>query len=338
MIQKRFFINGIEYNVFVDNEAFLSTVLREQLGLTGTKVGCGTGQCGACSVIMDGKVIRSCITKMRRVAEGAHITTIEGVGTPEHLHPLQKAWVKHGSAQCGFCSPGFIVSAKALLDENTKPSREDVRDWFQKHRNVCRCTGYIPLIDAVMDAAKVMRGEMKMSELDFTMPADGRIWGSSYPRPTGIPKVTGTLDYGADLGLKMPNNALHVALVQAEVSHAEILGIDTAEAEKMPGVVKVVTHKDIKGKNRITGLITFPSNKGDGWDRPILCDTKVFQYGDAIAMVCANTYEEAVAAAAKVKVDLKPLPAYMSIPAAKAPDAIEIHPGTPNHYFTQKQE
>ena len=338
MIQKRFFINGVEYNVFVDPEEFLSTVLREQLGLTGTKVGCGQGQCGACSVIMDGKVTRSCITKMRRVPEGGHITTIEGVGTPEHLHPLQKSWVKHGSAQCGFCSPGFIVSAKALLDENKNPSREDVRDWFQKHKNVCRCTGYIPLIDSVMDAAKVMRGEMKMSDLDFVMPADGRIWGSSYPRPTGIAKVTGTLDYGGDLGLKLPDNALHIALVQAEVSHAEILGIDTSEAEKMPGVAKVITHKDVKGRNRITGLITFPSNKGDGWERPILCDTKVFQYGDAIAMVCASTYKEAVAAAAKVKVDLKPLPAYMSAPAAKAPDAIEIHPGTPNHYFTQMQE
>lgn len=338
MIQKRFFINGVEHNIFVEEDAFLATVLREQLGLTGTKVGCGEGQCGACSVIMDGKVIRSCITKMRRVAEGAQITTIEGVGTPDNLHAIQKAWIKHGSAQCGFCSPGFIVSAKALLDSNNNPTREEVRDWFQKHKNVCRCTGYIPLVDAVMDAAKVMRGEMKASELDFNMPTDGRIWGSSYPRPTAVGKVTGTLDYGADLGLKLPPNTLYAALVQATVSHAEIKQIDTSEAEKMPGVFKVVTHKDIKGKNRITGLITFPSNKGDGWDRPILCDTKVFQYGDAIAMVCANTYAEAVAAAEKVKVDLNPLPAYMSAPAAKAPDAIEIHPGTPNHYFTQMQE
>ena len=338
MIQKNFFVNGVERNLFVDSEAVLSTVLREQLGLTGTKVGCGEGQCGACSVIMDGKVVRSCITKMKRVPEGAQVTTIEGVGCPKNLHPVQRAWIKHGGAQCGFCSPGFIVSAKALLDTNKNPSREDVRDWFQKHRNACRCTGYIPLVDAVMDAAKVLRGEMKAEDLDFTMPADGRIWGSNYPRPTAVGKVTGTLDYGADLGLKMPADTLHIALVQATVSHANIKGIDTSEAEKMPGVVKVITHKDIKGKNRITGLITFPTNKGDGWDRPILCDTKVFQYGDAIAMVCASTFDEAKAAAAKVKVNLEPLPAYMSAPAAKAADAIEIHPGTPNHYFTQKIE
>lgn len=336
MIQKTFFVNGIERNMFVEASATLATVLREQLGLTGTKVGCGEGQCGACSVILDGKVVRSCITKMSRVPDMAQVTTIEGIGCAQNLHPLQRAWISHGSAQCGFCSPGFIVSAKALLDTNPKPSREDVREWFQKHRNVCRCTGYIPLVDAVMAAAKVLRGEMKAEELDFVMPADGRIWGSKYPRPTALAKVTGTLDYGADLGLKMPENTLHVALVQATVSHANIKSIDTSAAENMPGVFKVVTHKDIKGKNRITGLITFPTNKGDGWDRPILCDTKVFQYGDAIAMVCANTVAEAKAAAEKVVVDYEVLPAYMNLLAAKAPDAIEIHPGTPNVYFTQK--
>ncbi|MDL2315722.1 molybdopterin-dependent oxidoreductase, partial [Desulfovibrio sp. OttesenSCG-928-A18] len=338
MIQKRFFVNGVEKNVMVDSEENLATVLREQLGLTGTKVGCGEGQCGACSVIMDGKVVRSCITKMKRVPDLAQITTIEGVGGPDKLHVIQKAWIKHGGAQCGFCSPGFIVSAKALLDENTNPTRNEVRDWFQKHRNVCRCTGYIPLVDAVMDAAKVLRGEMDVKELDFVLPADGRIWGSKYPRPTAVAKVTGTLDYGADLGLKLPAEALQIALVQATVSHAKIKGIDTSEAEKMPGVFRVITHKDVRGKNRITGLITFPTNKGDGWDRPILCDEKVFQYGDAIAMVCAASKEEAEAAAARVKVDLEVLPAYMNLVEAKAPDAIEIHPGTPNHYFTQLLE
>ena len=335
MIQKRFFVNGVERNVFVDAEEKLSTVLREQVFLTGTKVGCGEGQCGACSVLIDGKVSRSCIVKMKRINEYCNITTIEGIGTADNLHVLQKAWVAHGAAQCGFCSPGFIVSAKALLDANPNPRREDVREWFQKHKNVCRCTGYIPIVDAVMDAAAILRGEKKVEDLDFKLPPDGRIWGSKYPRPTAIPKVTGTLDYGGDLALKLPSDKLFIALVQAEVSHANIKGIDYSAAEKMPGVVKVITHKDVKGKNRISGLITFPSNKGDGWDRPILCDEKVFQYGDAIAMVCASTQKEALEAAKKVKVDLEVLPAYMSIPEAKAPDAIEIHPGTPNHYFTQ---
>ena len=336
MIQKVFFVNGVERNIIVEDDSTLASVLREQLGLTGTKIGCGQGHCGSCGVIIDGTYTRSCVYKMSRLPEGACITTIEGIGTPGNLHPIQKAWIRHGAAQCGFCTPGFIVSAKALLDTNPNPTREEVRDWFQANRNACRCTGYKPIVDAVMDAAKVLRGEMDVKDLDFVLPGDGRIWGSRYPRPTAVGKVTGTLDYGADLILKMPKKTLHAALVQAKVSHANIKGIDTSEAEKMPGVYKIVTHKDIRGKNRITGLITFPTNKGDGWDRPILCDEKIFQYGDAVAIVCADSYRNAAAAAEKVKLDLEVLPAYMSAPAAMAEDAIEIHPGTPNVYFTQK--
>ncbi len=329
-------VNGVPKTVIVDPEASLADVLREQLGLTGTKVGCGTAHCGCCSVIMDGKLTKACVTKMSKVEDGAAVTTIEGIGSPDNLHPIQLALVAHGAPQCGFCMPGFVVSAKALLDQNAAPSRQDVRDWFQKYRNACRCNGYKPVVDAVMDAAKVLKGEMKKEALEFKMAEGAPIWGSKYPRPSAIAKVTGTLDYGADLGLKMPAGTLRLALVQAKVSHANILSIDTSEAEKMPGVVKVVTHKDIKGKNRITGLITFPTNKGDGWDRPILCDTKVFQFGDAIAIVCADTDAQAKAAAEKVKVQLEELPAYMSAPAAMADDAIEIHPGTPNVYYEQK--
>ena len=336
MIKKQLVVNGVTRNVLANAEDALSTVIRNNLGLTGTKVGCNEGQCGACSLIVDGKVVRSCALKMRRVKDGAKITTIEGIGTPDNLHPIQMAWMAHGGAQCGFCSPGFIVSVKGLLDTNPSPTREEVREWFNKHRNACRCTGYKQLVDATMDAAKVLRGEMSMDDLAFKIPEDGRIWGTNYPRPSAVAKVTGTCDYGADLGLKMPEETLKCALVQAEVSHAKIKSIDTAEAGLMPGVVKIVTAKDIKGKNRITGLITFPTNKGDGWDRPILCDEKVFQYGDALAIVCAATEAQAKAAAAKVKVELEPLPEYMSAPAAMAEDAIEIHPGTPNVYFTQK--
>ena len=142
--------------------------------------------------------------------------------------------------------------------------------------------------------------------------------------------MTGTWDFGADQALKMPESTLRLALVQAEVSHANIKGVDTSEAEKMPGVFKVITAKDVPGKNRINGLVMLPlNNKCDGWDRPILCDEKVFQYGDAIAIVAADTEEHAREAAKAVKVDLEVLPAYMSAPEALAPDAIEIHPGTP---------
>ena len=241
----------------------------------------------------------------------------------------------YGAAQCGICTPGFIMAAKALLDVNVNPTREEVRDFFHKNNNACRCTGYKPLVDAVMAAAKVMRGEMKKEDLLFEPVENGTILGSMYKRPSAVQKVTGTWDFGADIALHMPPDTLRLALVQAEVSHANIKGIDISEAEKMPGVHKVVTSKDVKGKNAITGLITFPTNKGDGWDRPILCNEKVFQFGDAIAIVCADTEEQAKAAAKKVKVDLEVLPAYMSGPAAMAPDAIEIHPGVPNVYYEQ---
>jgi len=332
---KPLIINGLKQAVIADPEQTLVDVLREQLGLTGTKVSCDTGHCGACSVLIDGKLKLSCITKMRQVPVGAAITTVEGIGTPEQMHPIQEAIAAYGGAQCGFCTPGFVVSAKALLDQNADPGREEVRDWFSRHHNACRCTGYKPIVDAVMDASRAMRGQETAKPLKFELPEDGRIWGTEIPRPTAIAKVTGTLEYGQDLGLKMPKDTLQLALVQAKVSHANILSIDTSEAEAMPGVYRVLTHEDVQGKNRITGLITFPTNEGDGWDRPILCEDKVFQYGDAIAIVAADTEANARAAADKVKVELELLPAYMSAPEAMADDAIEIHPGTPNVYFKQ---
>lgn len=332
MFKKVIKINGVPKTIIGDPKARLSDVLRNQLLLTGTKVGCGIGECGTCNVILNGEVTRSCITRMNRIPEDSEIITIEGIGDAENLHPLQFAWMIHGAAQCGFCSPGFIVSAKVLLDENPSPTREEVREWFQKTRNVCRCTGYIPLVDSVMTAAKILRGEVTEKELWPQLPEGASVIGTDYIRPSAAEKVTGSWDFGADLGLKLPDNALHIKLVQADVSHANILSIDTSEAEKMPGVHKVLTYKDVKGNNRIDGLV-FETNKGDGLDRPILSDKKVFQYGDVLAMVLADTPNRAEAACAKVKVELEELPAYMSAPEAMAEDAIEIHPGTPNVYF-----
>ena len=135
MISKTLIVNGMTKTLLVNPEDSLADVLRGQLLLTSVKVGCGTGQCGACNVILDGKLVRTCTLKMKRVEDGAAVTTLEGIGTPEHMHPLQLSWMFHGGAQCGFCTPGFIVSAKCLLDNNPAPTRNDVRDWFQSHRN-----------------------------------------------------------------------------------------------------------------------------------------------------------------------------------------------------------
>lgn len=336
MIRKTFVINGVQRTMMVNENETLATFLRERLLLTGCKIGCGEGHCGACNVIVDGKVARSCLMKLSKIKDGAEITTIEGIGTISDMHSLQVAWMAHGCAQCGFCSPGFIMTAKVLLDNNNAPTREEVRDWFQKNRNLCRCTGYKPLVDAVMDAARVYRGEITKEDLVFK-PTGDSIIGTKYVRPSAAQKVMGTWDFGADDALKMPEGTLRLALVQANVSHALLKGVDTAEAEKMPGVYKIITAKDIVaagGKNRINGLVMLPlNNKCDGWDRPVLCDEKIFQFGDAIAIVAADTEAHARAAADAVKVDIELLPAYMNAMDAIAEDAIEIHPGVPNAYY-----
>ncbi|APG26140.1 molybdopterin-dependent oxidoreductase [Syntrophotalea acetylenica] len=327
-------LNGADRMLVCDPEKdSLADVIR-RAGLTGTKVGCGTGQCGSCSVILDGKVVRSCVKKIKNVPDYSKIITIEGIGTPTNLHPLQQAWITYGGVQCGFCTPGFIVSSYALLQENLNPTREKVRDWFTKNRNACRCTGYKQLVDAVMEAAKVMRGEKTMNDITYKVPEDGRIYGTNVPRPAALAKVTGTCDYGDDVALKMPPGTLHLAIVQPGVNHANIKGIDTSEAEKMPGVVKVITAKDIKGTNRIMFPLGHPRAKFNGIDRPIIADEKVFRYGDVVAVVAAETEDQARSAAKRVKLDLEELPVYMSYLEAVAPGAAEIHPGVPNMYLT----
>ena len=152
-------INGVDRPILCDPQKDTLAVALRRMGLTGTKIGCGIGVCGACSVILNGEVVRACTKKMKNIAEHSEILTIEGIGSPQHLHPLQQAWITYGGAQCGFCTPGFIVSAYGLLLKNPSPTREEVRTWFQAHHNVCRCTGYKPLVDAVMAAAEVLRGE-----------------------------------------------------------------------------------------------------------------------------------------------------------------------------------
>jgi len=332
-------INGADRMLVCNPEKdSLAQVLR-RLGLTSVKIGCDTGVCGSCSVILNGKVVRSCSKKIKTVEEYSKVVTLEGIGTPSHLHPLQVAWMNCGAVQCGFCAPGFIISAYALLLENNHPTREEVRDWFQKHRNVCRCTGYKQIVDAVMAAATVVRGDAKLEDITFQLPEDNECYGKPLVRPAALAKVTGLADYGEDIALKMPAETLHVAIVQPRVAHhAKILKIDTSEAETMPGVVKIITHKDIKangGTNQMAeanlherSTVTLPSRK-------ILCDEKLFRYGDVVALVIAKTKEQARAAAAKVRVEIEQLPEYLNYLDAVMPDAIRVHEDTPNLFCMQ---
>ena len=150
-------INGEAITAEVDHSISLAQFLRDNLYLTGTKIGCGKGECGACTIIMDGKSVTSCIIPVLR-AEGAVIQTIEGVAKNGKLHPLQEEFINQGAVQCGFCTPGMIMSAKALLDENPEPKKEEIREALGG--NICRCTGYVNIERAVEAAAqRIQKGE-----------------------------------------------------------------------------------------------------------------------------------------------------------------------------------
>lgn len=152
-----FKVNGEDVQVEVEPYWTLLYTLREVLGLTGTKEGCGMGECGACTVIVDGKAIVSCIYPILE-AEGKEVWTIEGLAanTEGALHPIQRAFVEKGAVQCGFCTPGMIMSAKALLDENPDPTEEEIRDAICG--NLCRCTGYVQIINAIKEASQLLKG------------------------------------------------------------------------------------------------------------------------------------------------------------------------------------
>jgi carbon-monoxide dehydrogenase small subunit len=150
-----FQLNGDAVEVYTDPGAILVDVLRGHFQLTGTKIGCKSGDCGACTVIMNGLAVNSCLIPMGKV-EGASLVTIEGLADSGRLHPLQEAFISHGAIQCGQCTPGFILAAKALLDKNPSPDKEDIREALSG--NICRCTGYVKIEQAVAAAAKLMGG------------------------------------------------------------------------------------------------------------------------------------------------------------------------------------
>lgn len=151
MTKIEFILNGSMIQVEVPPHWTLLRVLREALGLTGTKEGCGIGECGACTVLMDGKPVNACLILAPK-AEGRRIETVEGLGSQDSLHPLQESFIQHGAVQCGFCTPGILMSAKALLDETPHPNKEEVKEAISGH--LCRCTGYQQIIEAIQGVGK----------------------------------------------------------------------------------------------------------------------------------------------------------------------------------------
>ncbi|MEJ5975708.1 (2Fe-2S)-binding protein [Novosphingobium sp. PS1R-30] len=151
-------VNGDPQQFLCDPDTSLLDALREEMDLTGSKEGCGSGDCGACTVVLDGKMVCACLV-LAPEAEGRQVSTIEGVAEGGQLHPIQRQFLEHGALQCGFCTPGFIVASKALLDHNPEPSETEVRYWLAG--NLCRCTGYDKIVRAVMDAAAELRQDRR---------------------------------------------------------------------------------------------------------------------------------------------------------------------------------
>ena len=328
MIEKVLTVNGIARRVVAAPDRSLLDIIRNDFGLKGTKKACNQGYCGACSVIIDGELVRSCRMPLEKIGPSARITTVEGIGTPVNPHPIQKALAYAGAIQCGFCTPGMVVAAKALLDKNDNPGEQKIREHFR--HNLCRCTGYTSIIRAVQLAGRMIRGEVTEDELKADE-SEGII-GKPIPRPTALIKACGIAPFSDDV--PEPAGTLHLKVVRSPHHHAKILSVDASDAEKMPGVAGVVTAKDIKGRNRIV-YGTHPQFKPEMADEPVLCDELVKMWGDPVAIVAAETIEQAEAAVKKVKVEYEPLPAYSTPKEAMAPDALQIHDAYPNVSFEQ---
>jgi aldehyde oxidoreductase len=310
-------VNGRLRQILAHRDLTLIDVLRDTYNLTGAKQSCDRkGQCGACTVIVNGKAVLSCLVKVVSL-EGTDIITVEGLGTPDNPHLIQEAFVLSGAIQCGFCTPGMIMTAKALLDSNPNPSTQDIKRAFR--RNLCRCTGYVRIIEAVKLAGRFLRGETTPDEI--RPKPDGPKIGISHPRPSAMLKACGVAEFAADI--KLPG-AIEVAAVRSPHHHALIKSIDTSEAERMPGVLGVLTAKDIKGTNILKSTVP---------DRPLICRDKVHQIGDAVAVVAAETLSQARAAADAVKVDYELLPPLTSPREAMAEGAIRVHDDFPNVSF-----
>lgn len=314
-------VNGIWRELVVGEDTVLLEVLREDLRLTGTKQSCDRkGQCGACTVILNGQAVRSCLRKAADL-DGAEVITIEGLGTPDNPHLLQEAFVLAGAVQCGFCTPGMIMAAKALLDRNPNPSEAEIKKALS--RNLCRCTGYRKIIGAVQLAGRFLRGESSPDQLKPNLTQG--VLGVSMPRPTAYARACGTAQFTADLPLR---GELHLAVVRSPHHHARIKGIEAGPAMTIPGVVGVMTAKDIKGTNRIKYLVP---------DQPVLCDRTVQVLGDPVALVVAHSRSEALAGADAVRVSYEPLAAVRTPAEALAENAPLVHEGQPNLCSTQLQ-
>ena len=282
-------VNGVNHILEPKPGETLSTLLRQRLRLTGTKIGCEEAECGACTVLVDGEPVVSCIYPAER-ADGKNVVTIEGLatltptplpegegqGVREKLHPLQEAFVEHGAVQCGFCIPGQILTAYALLKRNPNPDSADVR--FALKDTLCRCAGYPTIENAILAAAQALRTGEPVQKPRIPDSIHGhKTVGHTHLRPDAVEKVTGEAIYTDDLIFE---GMLYAKARRAMVPHGFLTKLDVSKAKALPGVVALLTARDIPAE-RNHGLVIY--------DWPVLVGIgeRVRYVGDAIAIVAA---------------------------------------------------
>ena len=298
-----FTVNGKP--VTVEQNQKLIRYLRDSLGLTSVKDGCSEGACGTCTVLIDGRPTRACIPQTDKL-EGKSVLTVEGL-TDFEKRVYTYAFGQAGAVQCGFCIPGMVMCAKALLDGNPNPAREEAA--FAIRSNICRCTGYVKIIDAILLAAELFRaGEVPAVPADWSL-------GARVPRVDVEEKVTGTGVYPDDVFM---DGMLYASAVRSAYPRARVLAIHTEEAKALPGVAGVFTAADIPGSNKVGHL------KKD-WDTMIAVGDVTHYLGDAVCVVAAEDAETLAKAKALVKVDYEELPMVRSPQEAMAEGAPLVH-------------
>ena len=309
-------VNGVEHEIASPPLTPLLHVLRDELDITSPKAGCQQGGCGTCTVLVDGEPRRSCLTAVATV-DGASITTLEGLGEAEELSPVQAAFHDHYAAQCGFCTPGMVVAATALIERKGGPvERDDVLEALGGH--YCRCTGYVKIVDAVH--GRVARRGRAVDDVPVPAKASPKsrqgepgmkAVGARLPRYDGVGHVTGRTQYVDDVRV---GRTLWVKALRSPHHHAAITKLDTSKAEAMKGVHAIVTHADVP-KNvygHLEGL-------GVPGDEPLLADGEVRYKGQPIAAVAAESEEAAHAAVEAIEIALRGAPRALRHPPGARP-------------------
>ncbi|MGI9424497.1 MAG: molybdopterin-dependent oxidoreductase [Hyphomicrobiaceae bacterium] len=308
-------VNGRSVKRLASTEQRLLDFLRNDLELTGTKEGCGAGECGTCSVFVDGVLMKSCLLPVAK-ADGTEIETVEALAEKGQLTTLQQAFHKTGASQCGYCIPGMVMAATSTLRENPHADTEEIKE--RVGGNICRCTGYQKIIEAIELARDVTNGILSPSALG-PEPVGGSYIGHNTRRTDAPGKVSGQLKYAGDMTMA---RMLHAQVLRSPHPHALIRSIDTSAAEALPGVEAVITSADVPGNDGF-GVFTH--------DQPIMARDKVRYVGEAVAAVAAEDVVTAKNAVSLIKVNYEELPAIFDPAVAQAPGAPVLHDYAPDN-------